>query len=31
MIETVTELLGARGFVRDRGHDIGTIHTEEYW
>jgi len=31
MIETVIELLGARGFVRDRGHDIGTIHTEEYW
>ena len=31
MIETVTGLLGDRGFVRDRGHDIGTIHTEEYW
>ncbi len=31
MIETVTGLLGVRGFVRDRGHDIGTIHTEEYW
>ena len=31
MIETVIELLSARGFVRDRGHDIGTIHTEEYW
>lgn len=31
MIETVIGLLSARGFVRDRGHDIGTIHTEEYW
>jgi ferredoxin--NADP+ reductase len=31
MIETVIERLSARGFVRDRGHDIGTIHTEEYW
>ena len=20
-----------RGFVRDKGHDIGTLHTEEYW
>ena len=31
MIETVIERLSARGFVRDRGHDIGTVHTEEYW
>ncbi len=31
MIETVIERLSARGFVRDRGHDVGTIHTEEYW
>jgi ferredoxin--NADP+ reductase len=31
MIETVIERLSVRGFVRDRGHDIGTLHTEEYW
>jgi len=31
MIETVIELAEARGFVRDKGHDIGTLHTEEYW
>jgi ferredoxin--NADP+ reductase len=31
MIETVLELALARGFVRDKGHDIGTLHTEEYW
>jgi ferredoxin--NADP+ reductase len=31
MIETVIELALARGFVRDKGHDIGTLHTEEYW
>jgi ferredoxin--NADP+ reductase len=31
MIETVIELAVARGFVRDKGHDIGTLHTEEYW
>lgn len=31
MIETVIERLSARGFVKDRGHDIGTLHTEEYW
>jgi ferredoxin--NADP+ reductase len=31
MIETVIELAIARGFVRDKGHDIGTLHTEEYW
>jgi ferredoxin--NADP+ reductase len=31
MIETVIEQLSARGFVRDRGPDIGTVHTEEYW
>ncbi len=31
MIETVIERLSKRGFIRDRGHDIGTLHTEEYW
>ena len=31
MIETVISWAEARGFVRDRGHDLGTIHTEEYW
>jgi ferredoxin--NADP+ reductase len=31
MIETVIGWAEARGFVRDRGHDIGTLHTEEYW
>lgn len=31
MIETVIELAIARGFVRDKGHDVGTLHTEEYW
>ena len=31
MIATVIEWAEARGFVRDRGHDIGTLHTEEYW
>jgi ferredoxin--NADP+ reductase len=31
MIETVIELALARGFVRDKGHDVGTLHTEEYW
>lgn len=31
MIETVIERLSARGFVRDKGHDIGSLHTEEYW
>ncbi len=31
MIETVIAWAAARGFVRDRGHDIGTLHTEEYW
>ncbi len=31
MIETVIGWAGARGFVRDKGHDIGTLHTEEYW
>jgi ferredoxin--NADP+ reductase len=31
MIETVISWAEARGFVKDRGHDIGTIHTEEYW
>jgi ferredoxin--NADP+ reductase len=31
MIETVIEWAEARGFVRDKGHDVGTLHTEEYW
>lgn len=31
MIETVISWAEARGFTRDRGHDLGTIHTEEYW
>ena len=31
MIATVIEWAGIQGFVRDKGHDIGTLHTEEYW
>ena len=31
MIETVISWAEARGFVKDKGHDIGTLHTEEYW
>jgi ferredoxin--NADP+ reductase len=31
MIETVIGWAEARGFVKDKGHDIGTLHTEEYW
>jgi ferredoxin--NADP+ reductase len=31
MIETVIAWAEARGFVRDRGHEVGTLHTEEYW
>lgn len=31
MIETVISWAERRGFVRDKGHDIGTLHTEEYW
>jgi ferredoxin--NADP+ reductase len=31
MIETVIHWAEERGFVRDKGHDLGTIHTEEYW
>jgi ferredoxin--NADP+ reductase len=31
MIETVITWAEGRGFVRDKGHDIGTLHTEEYW
>jgi ferredoxin--NADP+ reductase len=31
MIETVISWADARGFVRDKGHDIGTLNTEEYW
>jgi ferredoxin--NADP+ reductase len=31
MIEHVKALLEARGFVPDRGKQVGTIHIEEYW
>ena len=31
MIETVIAWAEERGFVKDKGHDIGTLHTEEYW
>ena len=31
MIETVIGWAEARGFTRDRGHNIGTLHVEEYW
>jgi ferredoxin--NADP+ reductase len=31
MIETVIEWAAIQGFVRDKGHEIGTLHTEEYW
>jgi ferredoxin/flavodoxin---NADP+ reductase len=31
MIETVIAWAEQRGFTRDRGHEIGTLHTEEYW
>jgi ferredoxin--NADP+ reductase len=31
MIETILKWAEERGFVRDKGHDIGTLHTEEYW
>jgi ferredoxin--NADP+ reductase len=31
MIETVIAWAEERGFTRDKGHDIGTLHTEEYW
>jgi len=31
MIETVIAWAESRGFIRDKGHDIGTLHTEEYW
>jgi len=31
MIDTVIGWAEERGFVRDKGHDIGTLHTEEYW
>ena len=31
MIETVIGWAEARGFTKDKGHDIGTLHTEEYW
>jgi ferredoxin--NADP+ reductase len=31
MIETVIGWAEARGFTRDRGHNIGTLHVEKYW
>lgn len=31
MIEAATARLVERGFVRDRGKTVGTIHVEEYW
>jgi ferredoxin/flavodoxin---NADP+ reductase len=31
MIESIIHWAEARGFTRDKGHDIGTLHTEEYW
>jgi len=31
MIETVIAWAEGRGFIRDKGHDIGTLHTEQYW
>jgi ferredoxin--NADP+ reductase len=31
MIETVIGWAEARGFTRDKGHDHGTLHVEEYW
>jgi ferredoxin--NADP+ reductase len=31
MIESIIGWAEARGFTRDKGHDIGTLHTEEYW
>jgi ferredoxin--NADP+ reductase len=31
MIETVIAWAEGRGFIRDKGHDVGTLHTEEYW
>jgi ferredoxin--NADP+ reductase len=31
MIETVIGWAEERGFARDKGHDIGTLHVEEYW
>jgi len=31
MIESIIGWAEERGFTRDKGHDIGTLHTEEYW
>jgi ferredoxin--NADP+ reductase len=31
MIETMIAWASERGFVRDRGHDTGSLHVEEYW
>jgi ferredoxin--NADP+ reductase len=31
MIETIIGWAEARGFTRDKGHDHGTLHVEEYW
>ena len=31
MIETIITWAEGRGFTRDKGHDHGTLHVEEYW
>ena len=31
MIEIAKEMLGARGYVPDKGKESGTLHVEEYW
>ncbi|MGZ6274126.1 MAG: ferredoxin--NADP reductase [Candidatus Limnocylindrales bacterium] len=31
MIETIIGWAEGRGFTRDKGHDHGTLHVEEYW
>jgi ferredoxin--NADP+ reductase len=31
MVDAAKEFLTARGFVADKGRELGTIHVEEYW
>ncbi|MCP5523346.1 MAG: ferredoxin--NADP reductase [Verrucomicrobiales bacterium] len=31
MVDAAKEFLAARGFVADKGKELGTIHVEEYW
>lgn len=31
MIDKVTEMMSAKGFIKARGRKPGTLHTEEYW